>query len=204
VAATTSSFDANFCPASDPFKFGNKKKSHGTKYGEYGGGGVVRSPIRPIWTWRGRKCEPVRCHNGRALFSSPNGAVFSAIRRRIGPITRHSTALLPFCPSPGSRCRSHPVNLKKRWPSPFRPMEQTSPSSEQVRRVKSTVSGLWCVPMDPCFVDGHESTQELLRIALKQRLTVAFVVRSEQTRHPSRRELSHAQNFMQDMTHAVF
>jgi len=43
---------------------------------------------------------------------------------------------------------------------------------------------LWCVPVDPCFVDGHETMQKLLRIALKQRqtllwsgLTVAFVVR---------------------------
>jgi len=23
-----------------------------------------RSPIRPIWPWRGRRCEPVRCHDG--------------------------------------------------------------------------------------------------------------------------------------------
>jgi len=75
---------------------------------------AVLSPIRPIWPCRGRKCEPVRCHDGRALFSSPNGAVFSAIRRRIGPIIRHSTALRPFFPSTGSRCRSHLVNPKKR------------------------------------------------------------------------------------------
>jgi len=53
-------------------------------------GVAVRSPIRPIWPWRGRKCVPVRCHDGRALFSSPNGTVFSAIRWRIGPIIRHS------------------------------------------------------------------------------------------------------------------
>ena len=39
VAAITSSFDSNFCPASDFFKFGNKKKLHGTKSGEYGGWG---------------------------------------------------------------------------------------------------------------------------------------------------------------------
>jgi len=48
--------------------------------------------------------------------------------------------------------------------------------------------GLWCVPVDPCFVDSHETRQKLIRIALKQRqtllwsgLTVAFVVRSEET-----------------------
>ena len=35
-------------------------------------------------------------------------------------------------------------------------------------------------------------------------LTVALGVQSEQTRHPSLRQLSHAQYFMQDMTHAVF
>jgi len=28
-------------------------------------GVAVRSPIRPIWTWRGQKCKPVRCHDGR-------------------------------------------------------------------------------------------------------------------------------------------
>jgi len=31
-------------------------------------GVAVRSPIRTIWPCRGRKCEPVRCHGGRALF----------------------------------------------------------------------------------------------------------------------------------------
>ena len=36
MAAITSSFDSNFCPASDFVKFGNKKKSHGAKSGEYG------------------------------------------------------------------------------------------------------------------------------------------------------------------------
>ena len=53
--------------------------------------------------------------------------------------------------------------------------------------------GLWYVPEDPCYVDGHETTQKLLQITLKQRqillwngLTVALVVRSQQTRHPSR------------------
>jgi len=53
-------------------------------------------------------------------------------------------------------------------------MGQSSPSSGHVRRVKSTVStvGLWCVPVDPCIVHGHETTQKLLRIALKQRQTV--------------------------------
>ncbi|XP_050746179.1 uncharacterized protein LOC127012049 [Drosophila biarmipes] len=38
-----------------------------------------------------------------------------------------------------SRRRTHLVNPKKRWSSPFRPIGQCSPSSEQVRRVKSTV-----------------------------------------------------------------
>jgi len=127
VAVTTSSFESNFCPASEFFKFGNKKKSHGAKSGEYGG--PIRSPIRPVWPWQERKCEPVRCHDGRALFCSPNAAVCSAIRRRIGAIIRHSEALWPFCPSTGSRCRSHLVNPKKRWPSPFRPMGQSLPSS---------------------------------------------------------------------------
>ena len=55
------------------------------------------------------------------------------------------------------------------------------------------------------------SLLEFLRIALKRRqtllrggLTVALVVRGEQTRHPLRRQLSHVQYFTRDMTHAVF
>jgi len=70
-----------------------KRTATGTNMENMVDGVAVRSPIRPIWPWRGRKSEPVRCHDGRALFSSPNGAVFSAIRRRIGPIIQHSTAL---------------------------------------------------------------------------------------------------------------
>lgn len=37
MVAITFSFDLNFCPAIDLFKFRNKKKSRGVKYGEYGG-----------------------------------------------------------------------------------------------------------------------------------------------------------------------
>ena len=40
---------------------------------------------------------------------------FSAIWRQISPIIWHSRALWPFCPSPGSWCRSHLVNSRKRW-----------------------------------------------------------------------------------------
>jgi len=96
VAATTSSFDANFCPAIDFFKFGNKKKSHGPNLENMVNGVAVHSPIRPIWPWRGRKCELVRCHDGKALFSSPNGALFSAIRRQIAQyfgIVQHSIGI---------------------------------------------------------------------------------------------------------------
>ncbi|XKL61551.1 hypothetical protein PGB90_008608 [Kerria lacca] len=40
-----------------------------------------------------RGVEPVRCHGGKSLFSSPNRAIFSAIWRQIGPIIRHSRTL---------------------------------------------------------------------------------------------------------------
>ena len=39
---------------------------------------------------------------------------------------------------------------------------------------------------------------------LRNGLTLSRVVQSEQTRHPSRRQLPRAQYFMQDMTHEVF
>lgn len=41
---------------------------------------------------------------------------------------------------------------------------------------------LWCIPVGPCFVDSYETTQKLLRIALKQcqiLFMVALVFRSE-------------------------
>ena len=103
-------------------------------------GSLKKNAIRPIWLWRRRRCEPVRCHGGRALFSLPNWAVCSAIQCRIGPIIWHSRALWPFCPSLGSRYRSHLVNPKKQWPSPFQPIGQSLRSSEHFCRVKSTVS----------------------------------------------------------------
>ena len=68
---------------------------------------------------------------------------------------------------------------------------------EHINRPFRLFRGLWSVTTDPCFVDGRETTQKLLRIALKQRqtllrsdLAVALVVRSNQTRHPSRRQLN--------------
>ena len=142
----------------------------------------------------------------KSIFSLPNGDVFSAIWHQISTIIWHSRALWPFCPSPGSQCRSDIVNPRKLWPSTFRPIGQSSPSSEHVRRVKSTVSTVpWSL-----MCTSHKTMQSLLQISLKQRqtllwsgLTVALVW-SKQTWHPSRRQLSHAQNFMQDMTHAVF
>lgn len=38
-----------------------------------------------------------------------------------------------------SRCRSHLVNPRKRWPSPFWPLGQNSVPSKAVRRVKPTL-----------------------------------------------------------------
>lgn len=66
--------------------------------------------------------------------------------------------------------------------------------------MKSTV--LTVRPVDPCFVVRNETTQKHLRIALKLRqillysiLTIALVVRIEQTCDLSRRPISHAQYF---------
>ena len=102
-------------------------------------------------------------------FSSPNGAVFSAIQRQIDPIIRYSRALWPFCPSPDNQCRPYLVNPKKWWP--FRLRGQSSPSSELVHRVKSTVSTLTSGSM---LRQWSQKTQKLHRIGLKQRQTLLW------------------------------
>jgi len=191
------------------------KRSHtGPNLEKMVNGVAVRSPIWPIWSWRGRKCEPVRYHDGRALFFPPNGAVFSAIRPRTCPIIWHRQPCDRFA-------LLQVVDVDHTLWVPKNGGHHLSGLWDSLRLLRSRFTGwsplfrlflgLWCVPVDLCFVDGHETTQKLLRIALKQRqtllwsgLTVAFVVRSEQTRHPSRRQLSYAQNFMEDMTHVVF
>lgn len=64
---------------------------------------------------RWRRCEPIRCHRGRTLFSSSNAVVFSANRNHIRLIIRHNRAIWLFCHSPGNRYRSHLVHHRKRW-----------------------------------------------------------------------------------------
>lgn len=71
--------------------------------------------------------------------------------------------------------------------------------------------GPWRALADTWFVQGRKTTQNLFQIALKQRqkrlwsgLTIALLVWSEQTRYTSCWGLSHAQYFVEDMSHAVF
>ena len=106
VAAMTSSFDVNRFPPSYFFMFGPKKKSQMFE-------AAIRSVILPALPWQLRMCELVRCHGEIALFSSPNGAVFSSILPRIGPIKQHSTAPWLSFPSPNSRWRWCLANPKK-------------------------------------------------------------------------------------------
>lgn len=99
---------------------------------------------------------------------------------RIGPIIRYSRARWPFWFSPGSRCRSHLVNSRKRWPSPFRPIGNLcllwstfagwSPLFWQFL-------GLWCTTVNPCFIDSRKTTQKLLQIALKHPQTQLWISR---------------------------
>lgn len=58
---------------------------------------------------------------------------------KIGPIFRYSRVLRPFCPSPGSRCKSHHLNPRKQPPSPFRPIGLSLRFSERGRRMKSII-----------------------------------------------------------------
>ena len=93
-----------FLPGEWLFQVWKQKKSRtGLNLENTVDGAAVSSAIRPIWPWRRQRCEPVHCHGGQALFPSPNGAVFSAVRRRIGTMIQHSKALWPFWPSPGSQ-----------------------------------------------------------------------------------------------------
>lgn len=68
--------------------------------------------------------------------------------------------------------------------------------------------GLWCVPVDPWSIDVHERQGNSFGLRLNSVthccLTVAIVVRSKQIQHPSRRQLWHAQYFIQVVTRAVF
>ena len=98
---------------------------------------AMRSVIRPVLLWQLRMSEQVRCHGERALFYSPNGAVFLSIQPRIGPINQHRAAPWLFFPSQNSWRRWRFANPIKRWPWSFRPMEPFSTSLEHVLTVLS-------------------------------------------------------------------
>lgn len=95
---------------------------------------TVHNLIWPIWPWRWQRCERARCLNKRPLFSSPNGAIFSAIRSQISPIIRHNRALWQFCTYPGIWRRLHLVNPRNRWSSTFRSIGQWLIFLEQIRQ----------------------------------------------------------------------
>ena len=66
------------------------------------------------------------------------------------------------------------------------------------------------IVVDPCFINRHKSTQQLLRIAVKiaqillrSSHTNALLIECEQSRHLSCTELSHAQMCMQNIEHAL-
>lgn len=82
--------------------------------------------------------------------------------------------------------------------------------------MKSTVSTvpLFLVCVALCFVEGHITTLKLFRsrerysesglTLLGGGPTATLVVRSERTKLLTRRQLSHTQNVMEDLTQAVF
>lgn len=128
VCKVISSFDSNFFPTSDLFKFENKISFMEPNLENTVDGAAFRSPTR-----------------SKSIFFFAKWGHFSAIWRRADPIIWHNGALWLLYPSPDSWDRSHPVNFSKRWRSPFRPIVQPSPSLEHVRRVKSPVSTRpWC------------------------------------------------------------
>lgn len=111
------------------------------------------SPVQPALPWRVVLVRVVH------LFFT------NFFRCRIDPVIRHSRVLSGFCPSQGSRRRSHLENARKWWLSGRRG------SLHLLQRQFSRCSPLfplffylWCVPGYSCFVDGHNMTQELLRI----------------------------------------
>lgn len=126
---------------------------------------------------------------------------FYAIRRLIGPIIWQRISRL-FRPSLGSRCRS-----------PFRTLKSSS-FSERF----ADCSALFQYFLSPCRMSGFmfrrrrsrkrknafELALEQLQTLLWCGLTVVLLVQSESWWHPSRRQLSHGEYFMQDMTHPVF
>lgn len=133
------------------------------------------------------------------------------------PNNSASTTLWPFCPSPSSKFISHFVNPIKTVVITFL-AQRTVFNSFRARSPDEGLSplfrlflGLQCVPVDSGLVEGHKTMQKRLGIALEQLqallltgLTIALVVPSKQTWQQLRSQLFHAQNFMEDMTHAVF
>jgi hypothetical protein len=94
-------------------------------------------------------------------FFLPNGAIFSAIRCWCGPIIRHSRTLWP----------GNGGHHLSGWYNSLCLLQITLAGWSPLFWM---FLGLWCVPVDPCFIDGHETTQKLLRIALKQHQTLLW------------------------------
>lgn len=96
----------------------------------------------------------------------------SAILSRIGPIIWPNSALGRFCPSAGSRCRSHSNTVVVKFSTDglaFAFFGAASPG--EVHYIDCSLAFRWhmCTWVDPCFVDGHETAQKLLQISFKER-----------------------------------
>lgn len=87
---------------------------------------TVRILVQLIWQWRDRdvgRCIVMVEHSHHCQMIQ----LFSAIRRRIGLLIRHSRALRPVCPDPNTRFRSYLMNSRKCWLLPFRPISVEIP-----------------------------------------------------------------------------
>lgn len=87
------------------------------------------------------------------------------------------------------------------WSSPFRPIGQSSPTSDLVCLVKSTFSTV-CWPL--VRISGCSGCIKHPQTLLWCGLMVSLLVRSVRTLYEWRPQLSHAQYFVQNMTHVVF
>jgi len=154
---------------------------------------ALRSGIRWIWPSVPGTCESVHCLNERALPSSPNRNVFSLKCCWNGPIKLRSNRHWSFASTKGNRYEI-PRTFQKTVGITFLADFTVFFWSWFIRwsPLFWLFLRLGCEVMDPCFVYSNESTQKFIWITLKHlqtlfwnRYTVALIVYSEQTRHPS-------------------
>lgn len=111
------SFNSKFCPASDFFRFGNKKTPYVAKAEGWGSNSTnlamaMAEVVKQCVSW------------WNSTFFSPNRALFYVIQRLTELMIQQAFDRLFFLQF--NQCRSRFGNPRKRCPSPFRSIAQST------------------------------------------------------------------------------